>query len=288
MLGFKEETIVIDTMIDSPEKERAGHQLVVQLYRICLQCRRPQFNSWIRKIPWRKDRLPTPVFTNFPSGSDGKESTCKKKKKESTCNAGDVGSIPGLGRSSGRGHGNPLQYSCLENPHRQKSLAGYSPWGCRVRHDWMTKHSTEQTSGISGSIQSKTLWLTNNFGWCPLYLGFCRPHLWFRNNDQIQPTCANESGLPNTEQMPGWALEMWDERHCINEETLMGTSWAPVSVFCPEASCHTVANLEGTARQRKQIYKIGGFFLKGMFIFAWIWDHSSCGCLLHPQDFCTS
>ena len=211
-----------------------------------------------------------------------------KKKKESTCNAGDVGSIPGLGRSSGRGHGNPLQYSCLENPHRQKSLAGYSPWGCRVRHDWMTKHSTAQTSGISGSIQSKTLWLTNNFGWCPLYLGFCRPHLWFRNNDQIQPTCANESGLPNTEQMPGWALEMWDERHCINEETLMGTSWAPVSVFCPEASCHTVANLEGTARQRKQIYKIGGFFLKGMFIFAWIWDHSSCGCLLHPQDFCTS
>ena len=40
------------------------------------------------------------------------------------------GSIPGLGRSPGRGHGNPLQYSCLENPHGQRSLAGYdSPWG---------------------------------------------------------------------------------------------------------------------------------------------------------------
>ena len=55
-----------------------------------------------------------------PGGSDG---------KESACNAGDLGSISGLGRSSGGGHGNPLQYSCLENPHGQRSLAGYSPWG---------------------------------------------------------------------------------------------------------------------------------------------------------------
>ena len=37
------------------------------------------------------------------------------ESKESTCNAGDLGSIPGLGRSPGEGHGNPLQYSCLEN-----------------------------------------------------------------------------------------------------------------------------------------------------------------------------
>ena len=49
--------------------------------------------------------------------------------KESACNAGDLGSIPGLGRSPGEGHGNPLQYSCLENPHGQRSLVGYSPWG---------------------------------------------------------------------------------------------------------------------------------------------------------------
>ena len=44
-----------------------------------------------------------------------------------------VGSIPGLGRSPEGGHGNPLQCSCLENPHRQRSLAGYSPWG---RKEW--------------------------------------------------------------------------------------------------------------------------------------------------------
>ena len=41
--------------------------------------------------------------------------------KESTCNVGDLGLIPGLGRSLGVGHGNPLQYSCLENPHGQKA-----------------------------------------------------------------------------------------------------------------------------------------------------------------------
>ena len=40
-----------------------------------------------------------------------------------------MGSIPGLGRSPGGGHGNPLQYSCLENPHGQRSLAGCGPWG---------------------------------------------------------------------------------------------------------------------------------------------------------------
>ena len=45
-------------------------------------------------------------FLNFPGGSDG---------KVSTYNAGDLGSIPGLGRSPGEGNGNPLQYSCLEN-----------------------------------------------------------------------------------------------------------------------------------------------------------------------------
>ena len=55
----------------------------------------------------------------FPGGLDG---------KESACNVGDLGSIPGLGRCPG-GHGNPLQCSCLENPHEQRSLAGYSPRG---------------------------------------------------------------------------------------------------------------------------------------------------------------
>ena len=45
----------------------------------------------------------------------------------------DVGSIPGSGRSPGESHSNPLQYSCLESPHAQRILAGYSPQGRRVR-----------------------------------------------------------------------------------------------------------------------------------------------------------
>ena len=49
--------------------------------------------------------------------------------KKSACNAGDLDLIPGLDRSPEGGHGYPLQYSCLENPHGQRSLAGYSPWG---------------------------------------------------------------------------------------------------------------------------------------------------------------
>ena len=43
----------------------------------------------------------------------------------------DVVSIPGSGRSPGGGHGNPLQYSCLENPHGQRSLGVYSPQDCK-------------------------------------------------------------------------------------------------------------------------------------------------------------
>ena len=56
----------------------------------------------------------------FPGGSDSKESACNEE---------DLGSIPGLGRYPAGGHGKPLQYSCLENPHGQRSLAGYHPWG---------------------------------------------------------------------------------------------------------------------------------------------------------------
>ena len=52
-----------------------------------------------------------------------------KNPPASVGDAIDAGSIPGLGRSTGEGHGNPLLYSCLENPHGQRSLVGYNPWG---------------------------------------------------------------------------------------------------------------------------------------------------------------
>ena len=73
------------------------------------------------KIPWRRDRLPTPVFLGFPGGSAG---------KDSACNAGDLGSIPGLVRYPGEGKGYPLQ----NWPGEFHGL--YSPWGSqRVGHD---------------------------------------------------------------------------------------------------------------------------------------------------------
>ena len=58
------------------------------------ECRRPQFDSGIRKIRRRRDRLPTPAFLGFPTGS---------ADEESTCNEGALGSIPGVGRSSEKG-----------------------------------------------------------------------------------------------------------------------------------------------------------------------------------------
>ena len=60
------------------------------------------------------------VAMGFPDSSVG---------KESACNAGDLGSIPGLGRSPGEGEGYPLQYSCPENPMDRGNPAGYNPYG---------------------------------------------------------------------------------------------------------------------------------------------------------------
>ena len=62
----------------------------------------------------------TYIYGVFPGDSDG---------KESACSAGDPDSNSGLGRSPGEGNGYTLQYSCLDNPHGQRNLAGYSPWG---------------------------------------------------------------------------------------------------------------------------------------------------------------
>ena len=76
----------------------------------------PGSYSWVRKIHWRWDSLPTPVLLGFPGGSAG---------KESACNAGGLGSIPGWGRSPGEGNGYPPVFW----PGEFHGL--YSPWGCK-------------------------------------------------------------------------------------------------------------------------------------------------------------
>ena len=79
----------------------------------------------------------------FAGGSDS---------KESACNAGHTGSVPGLGRSPGGGHDNPNQYSFLENPHGQRSLADYSSWGCK-ESDTTEQQSTAHIFTIFSSLE---------------------------------------------------------------------------------------------------------------------------------------
>ena len=78
-------------------------------------------------MPWRRNRLSIPGCMGFPGGSDG---------KESTCNSGDLGSIPGLGRSPGEGHSNSVQYFCLENPMDRGAWWATVQGLQRVRHNW--------------------------------------------------------------------------------------------------------------------------------------------------------
>ena len=80
----------------------------------------------------------------FSGGSEG---------KASACNAGDPGSIPRSGRSPGGGNGNPLWYSCLENPMdgeacRLQFMVGYSLWGCK---------ELDTTKGLHFSLVVQTI-----------------------------------------------------------------------------------------------------------------------------------
>ena len=143
--GKIENILELENLQCSEIRQRSiqGHQPLC----ICLECLQKRTWSDTKKITQRtqKHEVDTPILSKFyihtythmgfPGGSDG---------KESACNAGTLGSIPGLGRSPGGGHGNPLQYSCLENPHGQRSLVGYSPRG-RKESDTTERLSTHIT-----------------------------------------------------------------------------------------------------------------------------------------------
>ena len=80
--------------------------LIAQLVKNSSAVQETPVDSWVRKICWRRNRVPTPVFFGLPYGSAG---------KESACNAGNLGLISGLRRSPGERKVYPLQYSGLEN-----------------------------------------------------------------------------------------------------------------------------------------------------------------------------
>ena len=99
---------------------------------------------WGQTIKWKKSGTNTPnCISSWKITTQGKEwfqlssefrsaspvALVVKNLPAAAGDARDVGSIPGSGRCPGGGHGNPLEYSCLENPHGQRSLVGYSPWG---------------------------------------------------------------------------------------------------------------------------------------------------------------
>jgi len=99
------------------------------------------------------------LYLGFLGGSDG---------KESACSAEDLGSIPRLGRSPGEAHSNPLQYFCLKNPHGQRSLVGYCPWGheesdmtkqLSTQHIYHTQYNNQLTLKIKIKTAEMNLYL---------------------------------------------------------------------------------------------------------------------------------
>ena len=96
-----------------------GSSFVAQLVKNLPAMQETPFDSWVRKICWKRDRLPTPLFLSFPGASVG---------KESTCNVGDLGSVSRLGRSPGEGNG-----------YHSNILAWRIPW---TVYPWVAKSQT--------------------------------------------------------------------------------------------------------------------------------------------------
>ena len=108
--------------------------MYLELRKKWCYCRKQQWTNSIKYNYYYYIVVVYSIIMGFPGGSDG---------KESACDARDLGSIPGLGRFPGGRNGNLLQYFRLENPHGQRSLAGYSPWG-RKELDTTERLSTAQ------------------------------------------------------------------------------------------------------------------------------------------------
>ena len=117
--------------------------------------------------------------------------------KSSACNAGDLGSIPGSGRSPGEGNGNPLQYSCLQNPMDR----GYSPWGhkgsdttLQLNHhhvNIINKHPPGYLRKCCWCISITLLWRV-----CLVWL--CPSWMWHAGSEFRDPGCLHWCGILTT------------------------------------------------------------------------------------------
>ena len=100
--------------------------LIAQLIKNPPAMQETRFDSWAGEVPWRRDRLPSPVFLGFPGGSDG---------TESNYNVGYLGSIPGLGRSLEEGMVTHCSILAQRIPWTEEPGGLESTGSQRVRHD---------------------------------------------------------------------------------------------------------------------------------------------------------
>ena len=156
----------------------------------------------------------------FLCGSDG---------KESTCNEGDLAWIPGMGRSPGGEHGNPLQYTHLENPHRQRSLAGYGPCCCK-ESDMTKRLSTAQHNAINRIIL-RTL-LKNQL----------INHVVSKRYGASQVALVVKNPPANARDMRHGGFNLWVQNIPWKR------AWQPTPIFLPEES-HGQRNLVGYSPQ---------------------------------------
>ena len=182
--------------------------------------------------------------------------------KESVCSAGDLG-LPPLGRSPGGGHGNSLQYCCLQNPHGQRSLAGYSPWG-RKESDTTERLSTPLLiNGDCFQNREKNVQVTLHKRRCsgPVLPG----KLW----EVRQETLGNRSHTMAASEVPGnkwwdwiesstdhWISHPWAFTH----STFVYTLWARATKLSLKVGCRESLFTTHTIRQDKNCYSTESYY----------------------------
>ena len=125
-------------------------------------CNAGRFNSWVGKICWRKDMLPTPVFLCFLGGSAG---------KKFPCNVGDQSLIPGLKRFPGKGNIYPLQYSGLENSMEYTVHASWEIY-MQVKKQQLELDMEQQTGSKLEKEYTKAVYCH------PIYLTYMQSKSW--------------------------------------------------------------------------------------------------------------
>ena len=126
-----------------------------------------------------------------------------------------------LQRSPGGGHGNPVQYSCLENPHGQRSLAGYSPWRGKESDmtDWLSTRGTQQHAplwplAVPGLLPMWAacflLWLWNQMLWACWKTGLAPGLLWLLQAQNWAWQTPNTAGCVASKWLP-W-VQQWAGR----------------------------------------------------------------------------